>query len=140
MNWGKGLMIAMILFIGFIVTMVISMIAHNAELDNPEYYKRDVAFNSEMEALGRENNLKNHISLVNNESEYLLTVPSGEFITDVKMVFSRPNDESQDFVVEVGDKRLEKIPMEKLVPGIYNVEIHFLAKGKECLQKERIYV
>lgn len=140
MNWGKGLTIAMVLFIGFITTMVVIMISHNVELDNPEYYKRDLAYNSEMEALGRENQLSNHIELIQSDSSFLVRVPADEFITDVNILFHRPNDESQDFTVEIGEKRLEKIPMHKLNPGIYNIEVYFFAKGKACLQKERITI
>jgi len=140
MNWGKGLTIAMILFMGFIATMVVIMISLNVELDNPEYYKRDMAYNGEMEALSRENNLGNHIELTRGDSSYQVRVPSNEFITDVNVFFHRPNDESQDFIVDVGEKRLEKISLEKLTPGIYNIEIRFLAKGKPCLMNERIYV
>ena len=140
MNWGKGLTIAMIAFMAFIVTMVVIMISLDVELDNPEYYKRDLAYNSEMEALGRENSLTNHIEIVKTGEHYLVKVPKDELITDVSILFSRPNDESQDFIIEMGDKRLEKIPMNKFNPGIYKIEVRFFAKGKPCLQNERIYV
>lgn len=140
MNWGKGLTIAMILFIGFITTMVVIMISHNVELENEEYYKLDLAYNGEMEALSRESKLTNHVELIQSDSSFLVRVPADEFITDVSVFFHRPNDESQDFVVEVGDKRLEKIPMEKLNPGIYNIEVRFFSKGKACLQNERITI
>ncbi len=140
MNWGKGLTIAMVLFIGFITTMVVVMISHNVELDNPEYYKMDLAYNGEMEALGRENQLSNHIELVQSDTSFLVRVPAGEFITGVSIFFHRPNDESQDFLIEIGDKRLEKIPMDKLNTGVYNIEVRFFAKGKTCLQKERITI
>lgn len=140
MNWGKGLMIAMIAFMGFIATMVVIMISHSVELDNPEYYKLDQAFNAEMEAVSRETNMTNHVVLMKSDSNYIIQVPSDEFITDVSVFFNRPNDETQDFVIEVGDKRLEKIPMEKFNPGIYNIEIRFFARGEACLQKQRIYV
>ena len=140
MNWGKGLMIAMFLFIGFITTMVVIMISHNVELDNPEYYKRDLAYNGEMEAISRGNQLSTRIKLIQVDSSFLVRVPTDEFITDVRVFFHRPNDESQDFIIEMGEKRLEKIPMGKLNPGIYKIEVHFFAKGKSCLQKERIYV
>lgn len=140
MNWGKGLTIAMVLFIGFITTLVIIMISHNVELDNPEYYKRDLAFNEEMEAISRGNELSNRIKLIQSDTSFLVKVPSDEFITDVSILFSRPNDESQDFVIEIGEKRLEIIPMEKFNAGLYKVEVSFYAKGKACIQKERISV
>lgn len=140
MNWGKGLTIAMIIFMGFITTMVIIMISHNVELDNPEYYKRDLAFDGEMDALSQSNSLDKHVIIEKVDSVFLVKVPSDQFITDVSVFFSRPNDESQDFVVEMGEKRLEKIPMDKFNPGIYKIEVRFFSKGKSCLQKERIYI
>lgn len=140
MNWGKGLTIAMITFMGFIATLVIIMISHNVELDNPEYYKRDLAFDGEMDALSQANGMDKHIQIEQTDSEFLVKVPKDQFITDVSILFSRPNDESQDFVIEMGEKRLEKIPMDKFNPGIYKIEFRFFSKGKSCLQKERIYI
>ena len=140
MNGGKGLTIAMIAFIGFITTMVIIMISHNVELDNPEYYKRDLAFDGEMDAISQAEGMTNKIEISRTDADYTVRVPKDEFITDVSIFFSRPNDESEDFVVEMGEKRLEKIPLDKFNPGIYKIEVRFFAKGKSCLQKERIYV
>lgn len=140
MNWGRGLMMAMIAFMGFIVTLVVSMISHNVELDKEEYYQLDLAYDGEMEALSRAHQMTEKIEVTKDGEAYLVKVPSNEFITDVSVFFSRPNDETKDFVVEVGEKRLEKIPLENLEPGIYNIELRYFSKGKACLQKERIYV
>lgn len=140
MNWGKGLMFAMIAFMGFIVTMVVIMMSKGVELESDEYYKKDLAFNAEMEAIDRVNALENQIVITQEKTYVALTVPADQFITDVTVFFRRPNDETADFEVVVGDKRLEKIPNHKLKPGIYTVEMRYFAKGKPCLQKERMYM
>ena len=140
MNWGKGITIAMVAFMGFIITMVVIMIASDVELETEDYYKRDLAYNGEMEAMDRVNEMTNQIELTKGDKTFLVTVPKDEFITDVTVFFSRPNDETQDFVVEMGDKRMEKIPMGRFNPGVYKIEVRFFSKGKFCLQKDRIYV
>lgn len=140
MNWGKGLTIAMVAFMGFIITMVVIMISADVELESEDYYKKDLAYNSEMEAISRVNEMEQSIELTKGDSTFNVKVPTDEFITDVSIFFNRPNDETQDFVVEMGERRLEKIPMDRFNPGVYNIEVRFFAKGKSCLQKDRIYV
>lgn len=140
MNWGKGLTIAMVAFMGFIITMVVIMISSDVELETEDYYKRDLAYNGEMEAISRVNQMEKSVELTKGDSSFIVEVPRDEFISDVSIFFSRPNDETQDFVIEMGERRLEKIPMEKFNPGVYNIEVRFFSKGKSCLQKDRIYV
>lgn len=140
MNWGKGLMMAMIAFMAFIITLVVSLVSHDVQLDTEDYYQLDLAYDGEMEAMNRASGLDQKVGLERNEDGYVVEVPSNQFITDVSVFFNRPNDESQDFVIEVGDKRMEKIPMDKLQPGVYNIEFRYFSKGKACLQKDRIYV
>lgn len=140
MNWGKGLTIAMIAFMLFITTMVVTMMSKGVELESAEYYKKDLAYNAEMEAIGRVNAMENRIEIRMEAENVLAIVPADQFITDVTLFFRRPNDETADFEIHVGDKRLEKIPNAKMKPGIYTIEMRYFAKGKACLQKERIYL
>ncbi|NVK62942.1 MAG: FixH family protein [Flavobacteriales bacterium] len=140
MNWGKGLMMAMIAFMAFIVTLVVSLVSHDVQLDTEDYYQLDLAYDGEMEAMNRANGLEEQIALTKEENGYVVEIPSNQFITDVSVFFNRPNDKTQDFVIEVGDKRMEKIPLDKLHPGVYNIEYRYFSKGKACLQKDRIYV
>lgn len=133
-------MLAMIAFMAFIVTMVVIMISSDVELETEDYYKRDLAYNGEMEAISRVNDMTEKIELTKGDSIFLVKVPKNQFITDVSIFFYRPNNEDEDFVVEIGDKRIEKIPIKKFTPGKYNIEIRFFAKGKSCLQKDRVYI
>ena len=130
----------MITFMGFIITMVAIMMSRGVELETEDYYKRDLAYNGEMEAMARVNELDKSVELTRGDSSFIVKVPRDQFISDVSIFFTRPNDKEQDFVVEIGERRLEKIPFEKFNPGVYNVEVRFFSKGKSCLQKDRIYV
>jgi hypothetical protein len=140
MNWGKSLVVVMALFMAFIITMVVSMISRDVELETEEYYQLDLAYDGEIEAMNRANGMTQQVELMKSEDGYLVKVPSDEFITDLSVFFSRPNDETKDFVIEVGEKRLEKIPFDKFDSGVYNIELRYFTKGKACLQKDRIYV
>ena len=127
-------------FMAFIITMVVIMISSDVELETEDYYKRDLAYNGEMEAMSRVNEMDRTIELTKSDSSFVVKVPTDEFISDVSVFFTRPNDEAQDFIVEMGERRLEKIPMDRFNPGVYNIEVRFFLKGKSCLQKDRIYV
>ena len=41
MNWGKGILIGVGLFMGFILFLVISLMTHRVDLESEDYYEKD---------------------------------------------------------------------------------------------------
>ena len=68
MNWGKSIAVVLVLFIGFIMTLVVIMISKDVDLVDEEYYQRDLAYNEEMVAIENNNNLENKIQLIEDEN------------------------------------------------------------------------
>ncbi len=53
-NWGKGIVLAFLLFIGFILSFVFRMIfddAYNNEMVSPEYYKEELEYQSKIDKI-----------------------------------------------------------------------------------------
>ncbi len=64
MNWGKGIAIALTLFIGFIVVLVISIVSHTVDLETEDYYKKDIAYQDEITSMENANALSEKPTIV----------------------------------------------------------------------------
>jgi hypothetical protein len=140
MNWGKGITIVLIAFIAFISTLVISMISHKVDLVTPDYYKQDLAFDSQYKALQNVVGLNETVTLTDNGEFIIVSVPVNQKFTDVEVVFRRPNDDGSDLVFKLGNKQTEAIPKDALKKGVYNVEVTFLVDAEPCMQREQMII
>ena len=143
-NWGTGLVIAMILFIGFIMFFVIS-ISTNEDLDHdlvtPDYYNKELHYQEEIDA---ESNLKELSSTINGEKVeggWLLTFPKEIDPSKIKgtVYLYRPSNKKLDFdlpIVLSGLKLL--IPDDRLVEGRWNIALDWEYKNKRYLYKNAI--
>jgi hypothetical protein len=141
MNWGKGITIAMILFIGFIITLTwIKLSKVNAStLVVENYYEREVNYEQEIQSERNANELGRY-EIATNETQLNLTLNTTNQVSDVVIYFSRPNNAKQDKKWSFGSKTSIQIEKEDLVKGIYQLEITYKIAGKECLQKEEITI
>ncbi len=140
MNWGKGIAVVLVLFIGFIVTLVTIMISKDVDLVDEEYYQRDLAYNEEMIAIKNSNNLENKIQLIQDENIVSFSVPNNENIKDVLIIFKKPNNNADDFEIELGTEKTHGIMKKNLKEGFYNIEIFFKIGKDSYLQREQIYI
>ena len=105
LNWGKSIVLAMVLFIGFIMYMVIQMTTadgYDHDLVVEEYYKKELTLNDK---LTQTENGKKHKDLIN-----FMASPNGlllEFseeladITNLKVEAYRPSDKGLDFNIDL---------------------------------------
>ncbi|HNR85127.1 MAG TPA: FixH family protein [Taishania sp.] len=139
MNWGKGLTIAMALFIGFIITLTSIMMSKSTELEDEDYYAREVNYEQEIQSYKNAATLgKATVNLVDDEIQ--IVFPEDLALSDGKVVLSRPNNQKldQEFYFEEGNSFV--IPKSKLVAGKYNIEILYKINNQSCIQKEEITI
>ena len=139
MNWGKGIAIAMILFIGFIVYLTTIMMTRKVDLESEDYYVREIAYEQEIDALKNANVLED--VNVKIEGEYLIVkVPDTMDYQNIQLNLLRPNNDELDRVYEIKGTKTFTIPLKELEKGNYRYEISFKHKGKPCLQKDKFYI
>lgn len=143
-NWGTGLVIGMVLFIGFIMFFVIQIMTDkNLEYDLvvEEYYKQEMVYQRELDAE------KNSVSLVNNihgartNDGWLLTFPADVDPSKISGTVSlyRPSNKLLDFDIPIKLTNLQLlIPDAKMVAGRWNTIVNWEYEGKEYLFKEEI--
>ena len=139
MNWGKGITIAMIIFMGFILTLVINLSIQDVQLESKNYYQKELKYGDEIKALQNAQALKTQIKLLTMEEGIAVQIPDALETQNVVIQLKRPNDENKDLNYKLEGSKTLIIPAEQLEKGVYQVEISYKASTGDCLQKETIY-
>ena len=138
MNWGKGIIIFMGSFMTFILWMVFTLMSKNTDLESEDYYKKEIAYEQEIQAQRNANDAKEKVKVSENKEFIILQFPVKEKIDTVSIEFFKPNDKKGDqLFAEVGTKTM-MVEKNKLQKGLYLINIHYQIENKKFLQKEEI--
>lgn len=140
MNWGKGIVIGMVLFMSFIIFLVVNLMMHKVDLESEDYYKREMNYEQEITAVKNSEALTEKVKLLQQENFVVVQVPDKADLNSIEVRFLRPDDQKLDKTFKVVGTKSYLIPKEELSKGKYNIEISYLADSKVCLQKEEIYI
>ncbi len=140
MNWGKGIIIAMALFIGFITFLVISLVSHTIDLESEDYYTKEINYEQEITAMENGNKLKSKIEMISQKEFVVVQIPEKENLSKIQVIFIRPDNKKLDKSFLISGTKSYLIPKTELSKGTYNVEIRFESNSTTCLQKETIII
>lgn len=140
MNWGKGIVIALALFMSFIIFLVVNMLTHRIDLESEDYYKKEINYEEEITAMKNFNALNERVELITQNDFVVIQLPEKVDLKDVEVQFTRPDDNKQDRTYKVEGTKNYIIPKTELKKGIYTIEISFQYDSKACLQKETITI
>lgn len=143
-NWGKGIVVAMACFMGFILYMVITMSTddnYSHDLVTEEYYAKEMAYQTEIDAETNARNLVGEISGKRTPEGWLLTFPPSisESTNKGKVFLYRPSNQQLDFEVPLaisGSNLL--IPDNQLIDGRWNIIIEWTDGEEEFMYKKSI--
>ncbi|MDR9457164.1 MAG: FixH family protein [Salegentibacter sp.] len=143
-NWGTGIVIGMTLFISFILYLVFNMLTNEKfdhDLVTEDYYKKELLFQQEIDAETRGNALTENISDRRIENGWLIEFPEDLKLAEISgnLNFYRPSNAELDFDIPLNLKsnRIE-IDDAKLIPGRWNINIHWEYQGENYLYKKEI--
>lgn len=140
-NWGTGIVIAMVLFMIFILTFVYKSLTkeYTHELVSDDYYKDELLYQNDIDKLDNAKKLNSKITVSNSDKGLTIHFPSDIDYQDVKgdIYFQRMSNSKLDFhknIELISDKIL--IPDSLLVSGKWIIKIDWKYKGKEYLYKD----
>ena len=139
MNWGKGIAIALALFMSFIIYLGVTLMSQDVDLETEDYYLREMAYNEEIKAIKNANSGEK-IKVKNEDEQIVVVIPSDADYRDVLIEFNRPNNDKMDKEFKMEGTKTMVIAYDMLQKGKYNLTITYLSDGKPCLQKEEIYI
>jgi len=141
MNWGKGLTIAIIAFMSFILYMVITLMTKgNADLVSEDYYKKEIEYEKEITALKNSENATEKVT-INNKGEFIVfQFPTTKEIDNIEIHLLRPNNDKADLTFSEKDTKNVMIEKKKLEKGIYKASIRYNSEGQPFLQKAELNI
>jgi hypothetical protein len=141
MNWGKGLTIAIIAFMSFILYMVITLITKgNADLVSEDYYKKEIEYEKEITALKNSDNATEKVT-INDKGEFIVfQFPTTKEIDNIEIHLLRPNNDKGDVTFSEKDTKNVMIEKKNLEKGIYKASIKYDSEGQPFLQKEELNI
>lgn len=143
-NWGKGLVVGMLCFMGFILYLVITMSTdkrYSHDLVTEEYYAKEMAYQNEIDNETNLKTLSKPIIGKKTENGWLISFPKEINETNTKgIVFLyRPSNQKLDFEIPlVLHKSNLLIPDKRLLDGRWNITIDWKTNNKSYLYKKAI--
>ena len=145
-NWGTGIVIAIVLFMSFILYFVIK-VQINSKYDNElvveEYYKHDAVFGNEMKRVQNAADLTEKPIFSQTAAGITIVFPDVFVPNKIKGTVSlyRPSNKKLDFETSISlSNPTLLIPKSKLVGGRWDINMEWQYHGKQYLTKETIYI
>ena len=140
MNWGKGIIITMAAFMSFILFMVFTLMSKSTDLESEDYYKKEIEYEQEMNALKNASQLKENAKINLTEEFVVVVLPTKEDVSNVQIALFRPDNKKMDKLLNENNSKTIMIAKNTLLKGRYNVAIKYEVNGKKILQKEEIMI
>lgn len=134
MNWGRGIALALALFIGFIATLVIILISQKVDLVSEDYYSQELNFQQEIDGIEAGNN-QLALTFTKKDDQLVVNVPLETDSKNITFHFYRANDKTLDKTFELENSKMLLIPMNELTKGNYSVRAEYTVQGKQVIQK-----
>ncbi len=143
-NWGTGIVIAIGLFMSFILYFVITMMTdstYDYEMVVDDYYKQEIGFQAELDGRNNAANLLYKIRIEQSLIGILLVVPEeiASQMENGSVYFYRVNKKDLDFEksIQLSENRM-LIPAESLLPGRWDVSVRWQMNGKLFITQDQI--
>lgn len=143
-NWGTGIVIAMIAFMSFIMFFVVKMFTEDKyefDLVVEEYYKQEIGFQDELIAEKNAIELTENVIIKQTETGVLIIFPENEESLNIKGIvsFYRPSDKNLDFTKSIALENGQMfITQDEIVQGRWNISVRWDQNEKTYLTKKNI--
>ncbi|MFY8188800.1 MAG: FixH family protein [Flavobacterium sp.] len=144
-NWGTGIVIAIALFMSFILYFVLKVqsdTTYDHELVTEDYYKKELEFQNQ---LNKSQNTKDNgyeVKIQKTAEGIQVVFPDSlkkEFIKG-KVSLYRPSDQRLDFEYQISNSETDLlIPNKSLVGGRWDISVDWEYEGQNYLTQETIY-
>ena len=143
-NWGTGIVLAFIGFIGFIMYFIIQMSVnkkYDHDLVVEDYYKQELQFQNDINKEENSKSLKENVYWVKTDEGLLITFPKDLNENEIKgkVFLYRPSNKQLDFEIPISISNHNLlIPDSRLLDGRWNIKIDWKYKESSYLFKEEI--
>src|SRR5690606_13391995 len=143
-NWGTGIVIAIVAFISFILFFVLKMTLDNRsnhELVREDYYKAELGFQDEIDAQNNANENKVRLTAEMVPEGVLIKFPKDLDHKNIEGTVSlyRPSNKHLDFDLPLSlSQDYLLIPDNRLLDGRWDIKVFWEYKGEAYLFKDKV--
>lgn len=133
MNWGKWIIVAFVLFAGFIATLVTVCMRQEVSLVSADYYREELAYQDQILRLNNVNQLSQKPAI--RKSGTFLSIDFDQFseVENGELKLFSPSDPKKDKVYKLdpsgGTEQL--IPLDNVAKGMYRARMQWVMNDKE---------
>ena len=141
MNWGNKILLVYIFFVAGIMLLVYKSSTQKTDLVTPDYYTKELAFQSTIEEQKRAYELSAPVIFGQQDSFLLVTFPAEAKQSPLKaeITLYRPSDMAKDIQGTVfTDNGVVKWPLANDVKGYYEIHVRWLFNGLYYYQEDKL--
>ncbi len=139
MDWGKGILLTIIVFVGFILTLVvISVRQDDIHLVTENYYEKELKYQDQIDRESSAAGLDREVLVFDSEAKSMvLDLPVG---AKGNLKLFRPSDErlDQELLLDILQEGKTTVPLEKLKSGYWKVQLTWTENGVDFYQEKKI--
>jgi len=146
-NWGTGITLALLLFMGFILSFVYKATfnpKYDHTLVSENYYEEDVNYQKEKDAKQRAKELETQVEIQQTDKGILFVFPTSFTTSNTSGTIGLMRLANKKLDVntplKLDDKHSQLIPAEKLVEGRYQLKLSWLNADKTYMIRKVIDV
>ncbi|MFN8321696.1 MAG: FixH family protein [Chitinophagales bacterium] len=143
-NWGWKIVILYSAFVVMILTLVYKSAQNKIEIVTPDYYQKELAYQSQIDKEQRTQHLKEQLQWQVSGKQIHLKFPAEVAGKNVKaeILFYRANNSNQDFKMNALADSTGSclITSDKFEKGVYQMQIDWTAEGVSYYNKATINI
>lgn len=138
MNWGKGIVIGMGLFMAFIITLVTIMMRQDIDLVREDYYQQELEYNKQYDAESNYLSAQKAIEIESKSDTLFLHFPADFQTGKASIQLQRPNNKDQDIELTIDVRKQVKIPLKHIEKGQFNCTVSGMYQGKKYQMSQQL--
>ncbi len=141
MNWGNKIILVFIFFAAFILFMVVRAFQEHSDLVAEDYYAQEIGYQKKMQQKANLAKSGERVQLTLLSEGVILQFPASHE-PNGEIHFYHPSRKlfDQKIPIRLDDKNSQRVDSEKLLLGMYRVNITWESNGMEYFQQEKIYL
>jgi len=139
MRFRNGIIVGMMLFMVFILSLVVVISSKGSELTTEDYYLKDKNFQQNINARQLAMNLKNPAIVSVSEKMLSISFKGNLKASQIRISFTRPNNKMLDREIKISEYP-STVPVKFLEKGNYDLTITYEIEGEKYEQVEELIV
>lgn len=142
MSWGTKIVISFAVFMIGMIGMVVYVFNLQMDLVEDNYYEKEIKYQDQIDILTATQNLKAELKIDQASHSISFDFPKEGSLPTGEIHFYRPSDAKSDFKVDIAtdDERKQTIPTEKLIAGVWEVQVTWYSDNQKYFKEERIFI